>query len=250
MKKFRLAVVALIMSLIYMPFVYADCDAATSSRLSGLAANVRRDFEVIEKEVPQDGTFTLPDGLTEEEEKNYVATRPYFRIHISNITEELYVVVTNNNTNERKTFRYSDAENGVITFEEPVLIEIVNYKIEVYASTGTDCPNRRLQTLTLTTPMYNTFSEEARCDGIEEFYLCHEYLSVETSFKDFDRLVEQYRAGRLKEDGSEKDKNENSGFFGFIKEHTGTVIIVSVAIIAIGGLVTVIIVKKQRSRVV
>jgi len=250
MKKFKVVVVAFIMSLLYVPFVQAECNATESNKLSSLATNVKRDFEVIEKEVPLDGTFTLPDGLTEEEEKNYVATRPYFRIYISNITEELYVVVTNNNTKEKKTFRYSDAENGVITFDEAVLIEIVDYKIEIYASDKTECPNKKLQTLTLSTPMYNTFSEEARCEGIEEFYLCHEYLSVETSFKDFDRLVEQYRAGKLKEDGSKKEENKNNGFFGFIKEHTGTVIIVSVAIIAIGGLVTVIIVKKQRSRVV
>lgn len=251
MKKIRLAVVTFIISLICAPYVYAECDATESNKLSSLANNVRTSQEIIQKEFELGEGDNPPDGLSEEEIANYKMKVDYFKIYVSNITEDIYVVVTNGNTKESRTFNYQDTQNGTVFFEEEVGSEIVNYTINVYASNKTNCTSRKLRTFYVTTPMYNIFSESSLCEGIEEFYLCHEYLSVKTTFDKFEDLTNQYRDGKLKEDGSLKtDDGKNNGIFGFIKEHKGTVIIASVAIIAIGGLVTVIIVKKQRSRIV
>jgi len=234
-----------------MSFVHAACESKEMNELNSLAVKVKTSYEIIKKEVVVDETFNPPDGLTEEEMENYVPTENYFKIYISNVTEDLYVVVTNKNTDEEKTYTYSDAVNGTISFEVKESIEIVNYTIAVYSSDKTGCPNKKLHTLRITTPMYNNFSESKLCKGIEEFYLCHEYLTVKTSFEGFDILTEQYRAGQLNEDGTKKpEEKKEEGFFGFIKEHKGTVIITSVVVIALGGLATVIIVKKQRSRIV
>jgi len=249
MKKIKVVVCTLLAFLFSTPLAYAECDASESNKLSSLANNVNTSQEVIKKEIPLDDSFSLPDGLTEEEIAEYKATRDYFRIYITNITEDLYVTVTNRNTKETKAYNYSDSENGTIYFDELVFIDIVNYTIEVYSSNNTGCPGKKLRTLYVTTPRYNTYSEYALCDGIEEFYLCHEYLSVETSFENFEKLARQYRDNKLKEEEKKKEKKEK-GFLEFLKEHKGVVIIVSVVIIATGGLVTVIIVKKQRSRVV
>lgn len=251
MKKFKLVVVTFIAALFSMPLAYAECDATESNKLSSLANNVRASQEVIQKEFELEVGDNPPDGLSEEELANYKKKVDYFKIYISNITEELYVVVTNNNTKQSKTYNYQDSQNGTIYFEEEVGSEIVNYTINVHASGKTNCNSKNLRTFYVTTPMYNLFSESSLCEGIKEFYLCHEYLSVKTTFEKFEDLTNQYRDGKLKADGSIKDDDKkNNGIFGFIKEHKGTVIIASLAIITIGGLVTVIIVKKQRSRIV
>lgn len=251
MKKFKDLLFALFLFVIGIPVVVAECTAEESNKLNSLAANVKANYEVIQKEVSIDEGFNYPDGLTEEEMNNYKAYRDYFRIYISNITEDLYVTVTNKNTNETTTYTYKDAVDGVISFEQKVLIEITNYTIVVYSSDETNCPNSKLYTLYVTTPLYNNFSESNLCDGIEDFYLCHEYLSVNTSFENFEELTSKYREGKIDDSGEEIiQQEETKGFINFIKEHKGIVITVSVVIVIIGGLVTVIIVKKQRSKII
>ena len=79
--------------------------------------------------------------------------------------------------------------------------------------------------------------------------MCHEYLSVGVDFNNFEKLAEQYRKGKEKEE-DKKNEEKNKGFFGFIRKNAVLVIITSVGIIAVGGIVTVIIVKRQRSRIV
>ncbi len=251
MKKFKLIVVAFLMVLLGMPHVYAECDAAVSNKLSSLANNVQGSQEVVEKEVDPGPDWNTPDGLTDEEYENYVYMMKFFRVHINNITEDLYVVVTNKNTKESKTYNYSDTSNGNISFDEVVSSQIVNYTIDVYASSKTNCGSKKLRTFYITTPKYNSLSEYSLCEGIKEFYLCHEYLNVEVDTENFESLTTQYREGKIKADGSinDGDKKDN-GFLGFLKNHVGTVIIVSVLIVTIGGLVIVIIVKKQRSKII
>ena len=114
-------------------YVYAACDATEMNTLNSLAANVGKSYEVIEREVSsEEANATPPDGLTIEEYENYVFVRKFFRIYITNITEELYVVVTNENTGEEKTFNYADTDNGNVYFDERVGTEIVNYTIDIY----------------------------------------------------------------------------------------------------------------------
>ncbi len=249
MRKFKLVVVAFIFSLVLMPLVYAECDATESNKLSNAANNVKANFEVIEKEVENTDDFNPPDGLTDEELDAYVFTEKFFRIHVSNITEDIYVIVTNDVTKESKRFNFTDTENGNISFDNMVTSDIINYSINIYSSDKTNCVNKNLRTLPLTTPMYNTLSELSLCEGIEEYYMCHEYLSVGVDFNNFEKLAEQYRKGKEKEE-DKKNEEKNKGFFGFIRKNAVLVIITSVGIIAVGGIVTVIIVKRQRSRIV
>ena len=250
MKKFKLGVVTFLMALLCMPHVYAECDAAEANKLSSLANNVQGSQEVVEKEVEPGPDCNTPDGLTDEEYENYVYMMKFFRVHINNITEDLYVVVTNKNTKESKTYNYSDTSNGNISFDEVVSSQIVNYTIDVYASSKTNCGSKKLRTFYITTPKYNSLSEYSLCEGINEFYLCHEYLNVEVNTENFESLTRQYREGKIKADGSKNDDKTDNSFLGFLKEHIGTVIIISLLIVTIGGLVIVIIVKKQRSRII
>ena len=232
--------------------VYAVCDVTETNTLNSLATNVRISYEVVQVEIPMDENFNPPDGVSDEDMEDYVAYQDYFRFYISNVTEELYIVVTNQETNERRTYTYDDVVDGVITFDEVVGISITNYTIEVYSSSATNCPDSLLYTWYETTPMYNVFSESSLCVGIEEFYLCHEYLSVDTSFENFNQLVGEYRAGHIDDNGEEitEPVEDDGGFFEFISDHLVVVIVVAVIIVAAGGLITFVVIKKQRSRIV
>ena len=246
MKTFALAMVAFFLS----TDVYAVCDVAERDTLNSLAVNVGVSYEEVQIEIPKDENFNYPDGMTEEEREEYVAYDNYFRIYISNITEELYVVVTNNNTRESRTLTFQDVRDRVAYFDQLVTMEIVNYTIEVYSSSETNCPDTLLYTQYLTTPMYNPYSELVACEGAEDFYMCHEYLSVDVDFTDFYDDLALYKAEHGSNDSNGDVEEEDGGFFQFIQEHLVVVIIVVVGVAAAGGLITFVVIKKQRSRVV
>lgn len=232
--------------------VQAECTAEESNKLSRLAVNVKANYEEAKKEATPDDNYNPPDGLDIEDLEDMIGYHNIFKIYIQNITEELYVKVFNKQTNETNTYYYSDAVNGVITIEQEDLTRVTNYTITVYSSDKTNCPDSKLHTTYLTTPMFNTYSEFAQCEGVEEFYLCHEYLTVETvSFDKFLQLVSDYRKGKIDEDGGDvKPEEPDKGFTDFIKDNKGIIITASIIIVAVGGLVTVIIVKKQRSKII
>ena len=253
MKKIRVLIFTLMLFLIGGKYVYAACDATEMNTLNSLAANVGKSYEIVTKELTQEETtFEPPGGITVEEYDNFVFEVDYFRIYITNITEELYVVVTNENTGEKRTFNYSDTDNGTATFEEMVGTEIVNYTIEIYSSDVTNCRDQRLYTQYLTTPMYNTASESSFCTGIEDFYLCHEYLSVDVDFTNFMEKTDEYRATHTdgETEGENSEEKTEDGFLAFIQDHWVVVLGISVAVLAVGGLTTYVVIKKRRSRIV
>ena len=250
MKKIRVFTLAILLFFLSTN-VYAVCDVTESNTLNSLATNLGISYEVVQVEASPEDDFNAPDGIDADED--YVAYQEFFRFYISNVTEELYIVVHNDKTNESKTYTYNDVVDGVITFDEKVSTSLVNYTIEVYSSDQTNCPDTLLYTWYETTPMRNLYSNYSLCIGIEEFYLCHDYLSVETSFADFERLTREYRAGLIDDDGEEITtpvEEDDNGFLSFINDHLVVVIIVAVVIVAAGGLITFVVIKKQRSRIV
>jgi len=172
----------------------------------------------------------------------------YYKIYISNLTEDLYVVVTNNQDDTKKTLYYKDGENGTVSFDWNNLWEITNFTITVYSSDKTDCPNTKLYTTYLTTPQYNDFSTYEACDGLEEFYLCYQYLTVpQVDFNTFVELTNKYRNGKIDKNGEEiKKEEEEKGFVAFVKKHKVMIGVTTMVIVVAGGIVTVIIVRKQR----
>lgn len=249
MKKYKMIIFACIIAIFGMPVVNAACEAAESNRLRSLSNNVKASHEVIVKEMELGENDNTPDGLTDEEIENFRLKKSYFKIDIRNVTEELEIVVTNNNTKTKTNYSYKDAVNGTISFENEVTDKIVKYTIDVYSTSASPCGKIKLNTIHVTTPAHNNRSNSSKCMGIEEYYLCHEYLYVNTDFSDFSDLTYEYKKNKEKEQ-EKADKDKNEGIFGFIKENKLVVIITTISVIAVGGIVTVIIVKKQRSRIV
>ena len=251
MKKLNVVFLALLFFFASIRSVYAVCDATESNTLNSLAVNVRASYEAMEEEYIPDESFNPPDGMPIDDD--YVVTRDIFRIYITNITEELYVVVTNDVNDEELTFTYQDSNNGTVTFDQEDLSSIRNYTVTVYSSSQTNCPDTRLYNYYFTTPMYNTFSEYDVCVGAEDFYLCYEYLSVPMpTYDQFLSSVEDYKEGKIDEEGEviPPDVEDDNTFWGFIGDHWIVITVVTAVIIVGGVLVTVIVVKKQRSRIV
>ena len=250
MKKIRVFTLAILLFFLSTN-VYAVCDVTESNTLNSLAVNVSANYEVIEKEVPIDENYNFPDGMNEELLEDYVATREYFRIYIANVTEDLYVIVKNQGTGEEVTYTFADVVDGIITFDADIYVVNTNYTIEIYSSDETNCPDTKLYTLYLTLPAFNPYSETAYCEGIEDFYMCHKYLSVDVDFSTFYEDTENYRNGLIDGDGEEiTEPVEGNGFLEFLGDHLVIVIVIVVIIVAAGGLITFVVIRKQRRRIV
>ena len=231
--------------------VKATCDATENNKLTGLAVNIKANYEVAEEEIPWEENFNAPDGLTKEELENYKMTKKYFKISISNLTEDVYIEVSDNIKREVKQYNYSDSENGLVIIKQDISYDITNYTITVYSSMKTNCVGTKLRTIYLTTPAYNPYSEYAVCEDIKNFYLCHEYLSVDVKFDDFYTQVDKYQKGTINDEGEEKEiEDSTSGFQKFFKENKIAIIVAGVLIVAGGATLTVVLVKRQRSKIV
>lgn len=248
MRKVKKIVFVFIAFILGISFVNAECDFTETSKLNSLAVNVKASYEQFEVE---DRSYTPLDGATQEEIENYVVNVLNFKIHIANITKELYVNVTDSVTKNTKTYNYSDTKNGEITFIQDDLTQVYNYTITIYSSGETNCPDTKLYTIYLQTPYFNRLSEYELCDGIEEFYLCHEFLNIKSvSLDEFESLARSYRAKKIDRNGkkTEQEKKEDNSIINFIKNHKILVVILSIVIIIVIVLLIILIAKKNRGK--
>lgn len=243
MRKIKMLVLMMLVSFLSINTVYAACSSEDNIKLNKAAININPSYEV--KEGEYQGEVDPPDG---EDVDNPKVTYFYHKIYISNLTEDLYVVVTNNKDKTKKTLRYEDGENGIVSFDWNNLWEITDFIITVYSSDKTNCPDTKLYTTYLTTPLYNDFSTYEACSGLDEFYLCYQFLTVpQVDFNTFVELTNKYREGKIDKNGDEiKDKEEEKGFVAFVKKHKVMIGVTAMVIVVAGGIVTVIIVRKQR----
>lgn len=253
MKKRKLAsILILTLCICFSPVANAACDYETQVQLATEASNVNANYEI--SEVVMDmSTGQEVTGLTEEEIDN--DDMPYIRqdkvtIYIYNLTENLSVTISGDNGYE-DTFTYQESDNGTVTFEGGNLENIVNYSIQVL-SANPNCSGDELRTISLVTPMRNSFHDLIACEGVDEYY-CQEYIDYDLNMTEAEVLE---RANNVRETGSssEEPQEEEKSWWDNVKEYLDNnpwVIYVTIGVILViaGVATTVIVIKKRRSKV-
>ncbi len=241
MKKLRMVGTFLLTFMMMIMGVSAACDASELNRVSSEAFKVSVTYEEVE-ELLEAGTYTPPDGIPEDEIDNYTTYVKYFKVYITNITEDIYVVVKDTYSNEEKTYTYQDSDNGTITIENRHIDEINEYTIKVYA-TNQECSRTALRTIKEKTPRYNEYYSMGICDGLEDYYLCNEYVSfdIDYSFEEVADKIDSYVKGKIKEEEEKKEQNKN-----FFEKNRSVIIATSVVIIVAGVATTVVIIVRRR----
>ena len=233
-------------------FVQAEssCSYSEQAEINDIVANVKASYEVVEiyGGKAYDVDNPNPDGTFPEVDYYLKA----FNINIMNITEDIYVKVSNNLNHEVKTFRYSNTQNGTAYFQTNEVESLVTYTIKVY-SNKYSCAGEMFREFALMTPQYNNYSERPACKLNPDFYYCQEFLPSENiSFSEFQTKIKEYQEEKQKKEEEEK-QNENKKFVDKLKdfyENNKLIIYSSGIIIVVAGVATtVILVKKKRSRV-
>lgn len=220
--------------------VEAACTNEETSKIRNEAVQVKTSYEKKTRVLDKD-EYGLPDGTPPDADVEI--TEDYFEVYINNLTDNLYVTVYNDATKETITYNYQNSNNGTISFKWERINQIVDYTITVYSSSKTGCADTQLYQTNLKLPRYNSYSLENICNNAGDFYLCHEYVTVdEVDYPTFNKRVQSYLNGQVDINGEEKKEESKKED----KKNSGIIIGTICVIIVAAGVGTVIIVKKQR----
>lgn len=235
---------AFILSFILMFFCVLNVEAASTCdykmqvQLNTEAANVKTNYEV--KEI-KTGNLVEADLSDEEYEEEFYTG---VELRIYNLTENLYVVITNTENDNAATYHYRDTTDGTITIQRGIdgLDEIVTYKITIY-SDYSDCSGEEQRKIEIKTPRYNYFSSEPQCDNSNKYY-CESYITEEINMT-YSEFIAQAKKDNIAQKEEEKKEEEENDFW----KNYGLFIIIGLVIVAMGVGATVIVRLKQRSSV-
>lgn len=231
----------------------ASCGYEEKAKLNSEVSNVKANYE-IKIRVMDPGEFTPPDAIIgTEDEETYQETTEYMQVNILNITENMYVEVTNNFDNTKTTYQYQDTNNGNIVINWSNLWDLVTYTIKVYASSNTGCVGTPLRTLYVSLPRYNDYSELDFCTKVPDYYLCQRYVTYnKVEFDEFYVKVTEEIA--KKENKNENDKVDDDKWYqsvsNFVVKHKVAFIIGGISLVVVAGGVTYIIIRKRRRSII
>ena len=252
MKKMKLAsILILALCICFSPVANAACDYETQVQLATEASNVNANYEISSVIINVDTGLEAPEATEDDiDSDNPYVFQDRVTVNIYNLTENLKVLITGDNGYEEE-FTYQETDNGTITFEGGTLENIVNYSIQVL-SAHPNCPSDELRTISLVTPMRNSFHDLIACEGVDEYY-CQEYIDYDLNMTEAEVLE---RANAIRETGSssEEPQEEEKSWWDNVKEYLDNnpwIIYVTIGVIlVIAGVATaVIVIKKRRSKV-
>lgn len=189
-----------------------------------------------------------------------------FNVSFANITDDIYLRITNDTNDTELTFTKENADAGEAVFQTEYDDELTTYTVEVLAS-NYDCADEVIRKFNLTVPIYNQFSEMEACNTYPNFYYCQEYIDTEPiSYSEFIEELSIYRDSANDEDIEENtnvinidndddnnddeqtSEDEKSPFVNFVENNKVTLIVGGCAIVVVGVIAGIVIVKKKRSK--
>lgn len=223
------------LSLIVVNNVYAlSCPNAISKDLGEVASYVKTGVEVIDNSETK--TLTIDNNSTTYKIPNYT-----FNINIYNITDDIYLTVKNDVTDEEETIFASTLDGDVYTIINDDFGQIYNYTITIY-SNNAYCYGEKVKTIRYTKPKYNAYSEYTYCKNSSNLY-CQKFVTKDLNINGTDDFLNKIKVNNEKnkpEDISEK-------IIETIKEHWIIYLILFVGII-IGSIAGIFIVRNKKMK--
>lgn len=246
MKKSIIGVLSVVITVFLPILVNAEstCSYSELAELNGIAANVKANYEETQVYAGQD--YKLESSNNELIDIYNMG----LKISILNMSNDIYIEIKDDTSNDIKRVNYADTTDGIYTFIQEDVSVMRNYTIEIYANKYS-CNGELIRKIDFIVPYYNTFSQLEACTKYPEFSYCRKFLTTEqfTAEEFYSNLSSYQEKFNKKEDEKEKQKS----FLGKISEfyHKNNVLINSIGIIIVISGVTsiVIIIKKRRSRV-
>ena len=158
-------------------------------------------------------------------------------IEISNITENIYILVSNDYDSDVITVKYEDTDNGTIVIDSPNIYKKVKMNVRVFSNDETCSSNNSLKSINLETNISNKFYYTSVCLDNPELKICEK--SYDTSDLDEDGFVLEAQ--------KEIDKLNRTiidSISDFFKKYW-LFILIPVVVITIIFVITVIVIKRR-----
>ena len=163
-------------------------------------------------------------------------------LEIRNIVDSIYVEVREEYLGEENfTIRDEDTDNGTYIYRVPDTENIRNYKITVY-SADPNCTGDVLNSITVTTPKFNSLYYSPACNFLSNEYYCQEFVTTDINMS-LEELGE-IMAETMGTDASEETDNIEN----FWEKNKALIITILCAIGGIGVISLVIILVRKRRR--
>lgn len=121
-----------------------------------------------------------------------------FNVTITNVTEDFYVIVKNDYTNEETKLTNNDAKDNKVVFQTMYSNDIITYTVEVYTTTS-KCKDELYRKFTFKTPIFNIYTNTSYCTGNEDFEYCKEEIfTSQLNFDEFTEKLEEYKKSKKK----------------------------------------------------
>lgn len=192
--------------IIIVPAKAATCNYEEKAKLNKEANLVEAKYEVIEIE-----TDDNIDGVIQEFEDETGLISGYgLKINVLNLTENLYVEITDDISPEVIYAEYNASTNG--KFEKEYGVNDVDYirnvNIAVKASKNTSCYGETIKIMKLVLPRFNHYSYNEACVEHPEFSFCQTFTTMsEISYKTFQKELTSYLNGEKKAEIKKEEKD-------------------------------------------
>lgn len=187
----------------------SKCSSEELTEMIASASKVSGNYQAARKKVPT--------TIAEEDEANpeYFADGfdyNYIEIIISGITDNVYVEITNNFNDDKKTIHASDLnEKGEYRYEAPTMDQKVTYTVDIYANKYS-CVGEIVRKVSFDTKIYNIYSDMLACVMYPNYDNCAKLVDKTLKFDDFDKGLTKYKESH-KEYEAQANANYVNAFF-------------------------------------
>lgn len=247
MRRKILSLIMIMASFLFVGKVYAEekeedyCSATLLSELRTEAANVKVTYVTGDEMV--DNGYDPEVGITK-------IKKHYVYIKIFNINSKMMVRVTPSGKGVSGTEQMVGINNvnpdGVITFRQEALDANVTYQFDVISVYG-GCSGTSLRSMKLTIPKFNIYSELDICSDVPDYYLCLQYTNYNIDSATVYDRINDYKATLAKQNVDEENSKDNNTVKKAISSISKYKYVIVGAVVAIGVIITVIIVKRKKS---
>lgn len=173
----------------------------------------------------------------------------YLKLKVSNVPDNVEVQVSSldNSFNSFKLVSTQRNEDNNIFIDDYEIYSIKRMQFDI-VSTSSDCNGEKLKTLTLNTPMFNELYYAPICMQYPDFKYCTVFTDFDVSSlstTDFNKELESYE-----ENIKEEENKEEKGAEKVAKAIKKYWYVALVIVVVLGILVTFIVIKKKRSRII
>lgn len=176
----------------------STCPKVDLADLKEEADKVELSYEYYDKETGEEAEY---DSIFEMESTEYTLKIPL--IYITNLTDNIYVILESNQYNDsyKKITTKDINEDGFAVYEGVYSEKALIYTVRVYIDVD-NCHDVMIRKFTMQVPVYNKYVNQARCSYYPDFKYCAEYLSEDlpsynTFIYEFNKYIKDVERGKV-----------------------------------------------------